>query len=58
VFEKVVVHLDRSGSLKGTPEQITRVSVVGNSPVTVAVPVTTTRLHQKDKASRPQVVDE
>jgi hypothetical protein len=58
VFEKVVAQFDQSGSLKGIPEQTTRVSAVGSSPVTVSVPVTTTRVHKKDKGSRPEVVSQ
>jgi hypothetical protein len=58
VFERVVVQADQSGAVKGTPVQHTRVTVVGTKPVTVAIPVTASRVHKKTKGSRPQVVDE
>jgi hypothetical protein len=58
VFERVVVQADQSGAVKGLPVQHTRVTVVGTKPVTVAIPVTASRVHKKTKGSRPQVVDE
>ena len=58
VFEKVDVQMDQYGGIKGTPIQHTRVSAVGNGPVTVSVPVTATRLHTKDGGRKPKVVDQ
>jgi hypothetical protein len=58
VFERVVVQADQSGAVKGTPVQHTRVTVVGTKPVTIAVPVTASRVHKQVRGSKPEVVDE